>query len=180
MRVAITGGIAEGKSTVLGYLRDGGYPTFSSDVIAREIFEDPEVNALLARAAALPPPVGREALREAILRDPSVRRSVNRIMHPRVGAAQRAHPRGFFEVPLLVEACLQGEFDRVWVVTCGAIEQRRRLRERLGEEAVVEGLLAAQLPTEVKVAFADLVLRTNEPPDRVRCVALDAASRLMK
>ncbi len=178
MRVAVTGGIAEGKSTVVGYLREAGYPTFSSDADAREIFGDPEVNALLARAASLPAPLERDALRAAILRDPAIRRSVNRIMHPRVRAAQRARARGFFEVPLLIEACLQGEYDRVWVVTCGPEEQRRRLRERLGDELSVEGLLAAQLPTVTKLAFSDLAVRTNEPPERVRSVVLDAARRL--
>jgi dephospho-CoA kinase len=164
----------------LGYLREEGYPIFSSDAAAREVFDDPAVNALLARAAELPAPVGREALRAAILGDDRIRRSVNRIVHPRVRAALRARERGFFEVPLLVEACLQAEFDRVWVVTCGPEEQRRRLRERLGDEASVEGLIAAQLPTEVKLAFADRTLRTNDAPDLVRGTALDAARRLMK
>lgn len=79
------------------------------------------------------------------------------------------------EIPLLIEACLQGGFDRVWVVTCGADEQRRRLVERLGGEAGAEALLGSQLPTRAKIPFADVVIRTNQPEWSVkRDVALAA------
>jgi dephospho-CoA kinase len=74
----------------------------------------------------------------------------------------------FAEVPLLIETATQGWFDEVWVVSAGVEEQRRRLVERLGNEADADALLSTQLPTEAKIPFADRVVRTNMPLETVK------------
>jgi dephospho-CoA kinase len=178
VRIAVTGGIAEGKSTVLGYLRDLGFPTTSADEVARRLFDEPEVNAALAAAAGVEPPIGRDRLRDALHEDAPVRRRVNRIMHPRIAARLVQVENGFIEVPLLVEACLQGAFDHVWVVVAGPEEQLRRLAARLGSAAAAEAALGTQLPTAVKLAFADVEIRTNSPEASVRQVVTGLAKRL--
>lgn len=167
LRIAVTGGIAEGKSTVLGYLREMGFKTSSADEIARHVFDDPPVNDELARLLGEEPPLDRHALREAIFADPSIRRAVNGVMHPRITEALMGRQADFIEVPLLLESCIQGVFGGVWVVTCGLEEQRRRLLARYGSEANLAGMLGAQLPTRTKVAFADVVIRTNLSPESV-------------
>lgn len=177
MRVAITGGIGEGKSTVLKMLAEKGYRTESADALARSIFLDPEVNGFLAEVAGVAGPVSPEVLRAAILADPHKRNQVNRIMHPRVIAAIESSDAIFFEVPLLIETCLHGKFDEVWVVTCGRVEQVRRLAERYGDIQVAEAAIATQLPSSTKVPFADVIVRTNEPIDLVRIHVSDEAVR---
>lgn len=160
--IAVTGGIAEGKSTVLGILRELGYETLSADGVAREIFIEPEVNQLLAWIAKVDPPVTPEVMREVLKNRPEVRRAVNRTLHPRVMERIASSSAHFVEIPLLIETCLQNECDGVWVVTCGKDEQIRRLVERYGESGSGRVLMAAQLPTSSKIPFADEVIRTNQ------------------
>jgi dephospho-CoA kinase len=161
-RIAITGGIGEGKSTVLRFLRELGYGTASADDVARQFFEEPLTQAKLAEILEQSPPVSPDVLRRAIATQPEVRRAVNRFMHPGIRARLAAGDAPFVEVPLLIETCLQDDFDRIWVVTCGREEQLIRLGQRIGADQA-QRLIATQLPTRVKEAFADHVIRTNKP-----------------
>jgi dephospho-CoA kinase len=171
-RIAVTGGIAEGKSTVAGYLRDLGHRTLSADDVAREVFQSEEVQEALASLLAVPLPLEPAAVRRAIARDSRVRRHVNALTHPRISLRLASAPERIVEVPLLIEACLQGSFDRIWVVTCGPAEQLRRLTERLGSAEEASRLIRTQLPSTVKCAFADVIIRTNQDRESVlRCVS---------
>ncbi len=160
MQIAITGGIAEGKSTVLQFCADMGVPTLSADVLARQAFSDPEiqqeVEGLLGLSIA-----NREGIRSRILSDDEARRGLNQILHPWIAARARGF-HGAVEIPLLIETVRYLEVDAVIVVTCGEVEQRRRLMERLQDFELTERMLAAQLPTRVKMQFADAVVRTND------------------
>ena len=167
-KLAITGGVAEGKSTVLSYLRELGYTTASSDEISRNVFHSEEVQDGLAALLRMPRPIEAADLRERIWDDDPLRRSVNRLMHPLILQRLDALDVDAIEVPLLFETCLQGHFDRVWVVTCGVEEQRRRLLLRLGNASDVDSILSTQLPAEVKCAFADLIVRTNRASEDVK------------
>lgn len=178
MRIAITGGIGEGKSTVLAMLTEMGEATESADRIAREIFLEPATNAQIAAAAGLPAPVAPADLRGVLSTSDEVRAAVNRIMHPRIVDAIERSPARFVEVPLLIEACLYPRFDRVWGVTCGPEEQRKRLLERYADERIVSAMLASQLPTRTKIPFCDLIFRTNQPLETVRRLLSVALARL--
>jgi dephospho-CoA kinase len=168
VRVAITGGVAEGKSTVLGYLRELGFATAQSDDIAHGVLDLPEVQSELSESLGLPLPITPEQLREVVWHYPAARRALNRATHRHVLARLRESPAQFIEVPLLLEACLQAEFARVWVVTCGPEEQRKRMLARTSDAEQVDAILASQLPTAVKTAFADVVVRTNLDPATVQ------------
>lgn len=166
-RVAITGGIAEGKSTVLADIAGLGLPTFSADRVASEVFADPETQRELEAVLGKELIQDRAGLRAAMAADPSVRRGLNRVLHPRILRRLEALGPGFYEVPLLIETALGSRFDRIWVVTCGSAEQRARLIARVGE-AEAAALLRTQLPSRAKCAFADRILRTNAPVESVR------------
>ena len=168
MRIAITGGIAEGKSTVLGYIADLGHLTASADQIAREVFDDPFTNQKIAELIGASDTATRAAVREAIARSDDVRREINALTHPQIHHRIMASQATFIEVPLLIEACVQGCFDQVWVVTCGPEEQRRRLSARHSNPAQVDALLKLQLPTSAKTPFSDQLIRTNMDSDLVR------------
>lgn len=175
-RIAVTGGIAEGKSTVAGYLKDLGYSVASSDEVGREVFRTESVQHALAKLLGVAAPVD-PALVRARLDDPAIRRSVNAITHPEIVRRIRSDRAEVFEIPLLVETCLQGEFDRVWVVTCGEEEQLRRLTVRLGNSDEARKQIATQLPTRAKIAFADSVIRTNRGESSVMRSVAEAALR---
>lgn len=183
MRLAITGGIAEGKSTVLGYLAAEGVPVVSADEVAREVFDDPETRSAIAGSLGLgsAAPDFRAAVRSRIVADPAARQALNAIMHREVLRRmldREAADLTAFEVPLLIETCIQRYFDRTWLVTCGEEEQMRRLVARVGAEAEAKAMIAIQLPSRVKVAFADRIIRTDQPPSIVHRSAVEALAEM--
>lgn len=176
MRIAITGGIAEGKSTVLAYLAELGFRVDSADKIAQELFETEDVRFELERLLA-PKPYSRDSLREFIAEGDENRRKINHILHPRIVATLEESDAQFVEIPLLIEIALQWRYDRVWVVTCGQEEQLRRLTERTGNEAVARIWIKTQLPTSAKIVFADQIIRTNQDFDSVQHEVRDAIEK---
>ncbi|AIE84631.1 Dephospho-CoA kinase [Fimbriimonas ginsengisoli Gsoil 348] len=163
---------------MLQMLEEIGYSTLSADAVARQIAARGDVAQTLARIAGLEHPFAPAELRAALAGSEEIRRQVNATMHPLVMEEIDRHPATFVEVPLLIEACLQSTFDRIWVVTCGPREQKRRLMQRYGDKRHVEGILSTQLSSRAKIPFADVVLRTNRPLDHVRRLLSEAASEL--
>jgi dephospho-CoA kinase len=184
-RIAITGGVAEGKTTVLQMFESLGASAISSDSVAAtlllpgtEVWEQLVKEfgqAILAADGAL----ARERLATLVFGDPAVRRRLNRIMHPAVVRALQAQldacaPSAtpiFIEVPLLVEVALQDFFDAIVVVQATPALQRRRLLERGMSPQQARQILRAQLPTRCKTAFADWVIRTHRPLEQVEAQA---------
>lgn len=167
-KIGLTGGVAEGKSTVLGYLRDAGLTTASADAAAREVFTSHE--AELAELLQRPLPLDRAEMRARMTTDKDLRRSINHLMHRLVVEQLVGQRADVVEVPLLIEACMMSMFDEIWVVTCGPEEQLRRLTSRLGSAEEARRLIATQLPTRVKRVFANEVIRTDQSPADVQNV----------
>lgn len=181
-RIAITGGVAEGKTTVLQMFASLGATTLSSDAIAatlllpgtdlwRQVIQ--EFGQAITTADGS---LARERLASLAFGEPRVRRRLNRLMHPAVVHALEAQldtlkegaTLTFVEVPLLIEVALQGWFDGVIVVQATPTLQRRRLLERGLPNQRVQQILRAQLPTRCKVAFADWVVRTHRSLESVQ------------
>lgn len=147
---------------MLKWISDLGLKTSSADAIARELFEDPFVNDQIAALIGEVSPVDRNQLRMALAIDPDLRRKLNALMHAPVMERILTGDSDVVEIPLLYEACLQTDFDEVWVVTCGQEEQLKRLALRYPGEDVSK-YLRWQLPTRIKAISADVVIRTNAP-----------------
>lgn len=190
MRIAITGGPADGKSTVLSALSERGYACVSADDVVREVQASVDylrtVGEVFGPEATAGGSLNRDFVRGQILTDPSLRRALNRITHRAALDAlldrlADASSPAFAEVPLLIETSCQGSFDEVWVCDAGEEERRRRLLERhVGDARSVDLALQVQLPTEVKAAFADRILRTNQPMPAVKLLAIQLASSLAR
>lgn len=176
--LAITGGIAEGKSTVLAMLAERGWPTLSADEVARSVLDIDEVRAQVAHELDLDAAFTRSQVLARVVADHGARRRLNSVLHGEVWDRILDSGARAVEMPLLVEACLVGRFSRIWCVTCGEAEQRRRLVERLGDARQAALLLATQLPTEVKSAFADAIVRTDRPMPDVQSCVMALADRL--
>ena len=177
MKLAVTGGIAEGKSTVLQSVQEAGIEVASADDIARDVFQLDQVQAELARIIGVQTPIAPDQLKKALFSDSNARRAVNRLMHPQIIAAIGSSQAQVIEVPLLLESATQGHFDRIWVVTCGFEEQLRRLTERTGNAAEARRMVEAQLPSRARLPFADRIIRTNLEPNTVRLYVFDAIRR---
>lgn len=174
MKIALIGGIACGKSTVLGCLREMGVMVENADAIAKDVFWNPGVQARLRDVIRRDP--NPMAVREAIAVNPDLRRKVNAITHPAILGGILASQAQVIEVPLLLETSIQGYFDAIWTVVCDPEVQKQRLRERYGNSAS-DGLIQAQLSTKCKVAFADSVIPTSGPLKETEKSLLEEAKR---
>jgi len=181
MLVALTGGIASGKSTVARRLRELGAVIVDADQVARDVVEPGTPG--LARIAeefgaaviAADGTLDRGALGAIIFGDDEARRVLNAITHPAVGARSRAlFAEAFaadpdavvvYDVPLLVDERGEGrvgEFDRVIVVTADEETRIRRLIELRGlPEDDARRRIASQAPEAARLAIADDVIDAN-------------------
>jgi dephospho-CoA kinase len=182
LRVALTGGMATGKSTCLRRFAARGVPTLDADLLAREAVA-PGSAGLQAVIARFGPPVtaadgtlNRAALASIVFADPAARSDLEALIHPyvlaRIGgwfeeqAAEAALPGrcrfAVADVPLLYEAGRADEFDVVVVAACPAEMQLTRIRERDGlSEDDARRRLEAQWPIDRKRALADFVVDTS-------------------
>lgn len=161
--IALTGGIAEGKTTVLNIAREQGWNVCSADELAKEVLEDEVTQSEIGLMLGMPVPLDRAALRDRVVHDSEARRKLNTALHGLVWERIVLEEAELVEIPLLIESCLQGKFRRTWVVACGREQQLSRLETRLGNREAAVRMLATQLPTSVKGAFADRVIRTDLP-----------------
>lgn len=176
LTIALTGGIASGKSVVSERLAALGARVLDADVLARELVM-PGTPALAEivdvfglRMTAADGSLDRRALRERIFDDASARAELNAILHPRIRAGLRAQaartPPGRYAVlaiPLLVENRRHYDWvDRVLVVDAPRELQLARLLTRDGiTPELAEAMLDAQATREQRLAIADDVVRNE-------------------
>jgi dephospho-CoA kinase len=175
-RVALTGGIATGKSHVRAEFERLGLPTIDADKLARNAVADgsPGLEAVIKRfgrgvlddTGAL----DRRKLGSIVFQDPVARRHLEDIIHPAVRNAidswfeslRDSTPVAIADIPLLFETGRQGEFDVVIVTACDPLTQIARVMARDNvSEAEARARVAAQLPIEEKVRRADHVINTD-------------------
>jgi dephospho-CoA kinase len=175
MKIAITGGIAEGKSTVLRMLEKLGFSSISADAVAKDVFWEPIVQSALRALLEIDGQVTPADLAEAIT-DDETRRAVNSIMHPAIMQKLLAENATFFEVPLLLETCSHLDFDAIWLVTCGEDAQRQRLVERYGEDGAKSRVIG-QVATLTRISVADTVIDTSTDLDTTYSQILEEQRR---
>jgi dephospho-CoA kinase len=170
-RVALTGGIASGKSMVAAELAARGAIIIDADVLAREVVEPgtPALAAIIDRFGEQVVTEGRldrPRLAQLVFADPLARRDLERIVHPavRVRAAELERAAGpaaivVHVIPLLVETGQQGDFDLVVTVDVDHETQIQRLMARNGfTRAEAESRVAAQATREDRKIAADVVV----------------------
>ena len=173
IRIALTGSIGMGKSTVAKMFERAGVPVFDADAVVRAL-QAPGGDLVDRIGEAFPGCVragtlDRECLAAIVLSDRDKLAALEEIVHPAVRDARERfvaeHPDAsalVFEIPLLFETAGEGEFDKVVVVSASAEVQRARVLERTGmTPSKLESILARQTPDEDKRAKADFVVDTG-------------------
>jgi dephospho-CoA kinase len=176
-RVALTGGIATGKSYVRAKFEELGVPTIDADRLARDAVAPgtPGLNAVAARfgdgvidaSGAL----DRRALASIVFADADARRALEAIIHPVVrertdawfsSLDAAAHPVAIADIPLLFETGGDRLYAAVIVTACAPEEQVHRLvaRDHITETEARQRI-AAQMPIDEKVRRATYVIRTD-------------------
>ena len=199
LTVALTGGIACGKSVVASILRAKGCYVHSADTAAHELMAPggPAHAAVVGRFGrdilAADGAIDRAKLGAMVFADPGARAALEAIVHPLVLAHTRrlmaevaaagSHALFVTEAALAIETGYDRYYDRVVVVTCGEETRLRRLMERDGigrDEALRR--IGAQMPQDEKARRADLVIdasgtlaETVERTERVHAILMREA-----
>jgi dephospho-CoA kinase len=175
--IALTGGIASGKSTIARRLAEHGAVIVDADQIVRDV-QSPG-SPVLQRIAeefgadiiAADGALDRAALGAAVFGDPERLAQLNAIVHPAVRAeSQRRFEEALsadagavvvYDVPLLVEARVDDPWDTIVVAHAPQTERRRRLIDIRGMDAqAADARIAAQVSDEQRLAIADVVIDT--------------------
>jgi dephospho-CoA kinase len=177
LKVALTGGIATGKSYVLDEFRKRGVPCLDADELAHGVTAagTEATQAIAARFGAdilaADGAVDRKKLGPRVFADPAARRDLEALVHPGVRRAIAAGLRAFealggapfavVGIPLLYENKRETEFDRVVATVCPLEQQLERLLARGIGEREARQRIAAQMPAAEKASRADFVIRTD-------------------
>jgi dephospho-CoA kinase len=173
LKVALTGGIATGKSYVLARLKDRDIPTVDADDIVHDALGPgtPTAGAIATQfgCEVLRPDgsIDRTLLAGRVFGDRETRRQLEAIVHPLVYDAIRNwfetvdRPIGVASIPLLYETRREHDFDVVVVTVCPPEMQLQRLLDRGMSEEEAHQRIAAQMPADEKAARGSFVIRTG-------------------
>ena len=193
--IALTGGIAAGKSLVAKELQTNGLVVIDADQVARAVVEPGQI-ALQQIVDRFGPSIlddsghlDRQALGERIFRDDQARAELNAIVHPAVWKESHrlfsAHLRDdphvplVYAIPLLVEGDRVDEFDLVVVVHAPKESRISRLvAERGLSESDAKARADSQASDDERLAVADIVLAADVSEDHTRAEAARLASVL--
>ncbi|NUZ05669.1 dephospho-CoA kinase [Schlegelella sp. ID0723] len=185
-RVGLTGGIGSGKSTVAALLAGLGAIVVDTDRIARSLAEpggaaiDAIRNDFGAEFIDAAGGMDRARMRSAVFADAAVRRRLEAILHPLIGAetdrqaAAAEGPIVVFDVPLLAEsATWRARVDEVWVIDCAEETQVRRIVARSGWSSdAARAVIASQTSRTRRRAIADVVIDND-------AITLDALAEIV-
>ncbi len=194
-RVALTGGIATGKSYCLTRFAELGAPTIDADLLARQAVApgtagfDAVVSRFGEAVRTRDGGLDREALGRLVFSDPAARQDLEAIVHPAVYAAidrwfaGLSRPEGrvktaIADIPLLFETGRQGDFDRVIVAACRPEQQLERLIARGLSEAEAQKRIDSQIPIEDKARRAHFVIDTSDTEAETKLQVIDIWDRI--
>jgi dephospho-CoA kinase len=175
--VALTGGIASGKSATAQRFAQHGVPVFDADQLAHELVAPGEpalaeiVGAFGKEYLTARGELDRPRLRARVFADTAARRRLEAILHPRIRVALLARvqscaaPYCLLAIPLLVECWNDYAWvDRVLTTDAPADVQLERLTRRHGIDlALARQLLAAQAPRAQRLALAHDIIDNTGP-----------------
>lgn len=173
IRLALTGSIGMGKSTVARMFEAAGVPVFDADAVVRELqAEDATLIAAIGDrfpGTASGGRLDRDELARRVLGHPDELAALEAIVHPAVHSARTRFilehanaPALLFDIPLLFETGGDEAFDQVIVVSAPSEVQRERVLARPGMTAAkLDAILARQMPDEEKRQRADFVVDTG-------------------
>ena len=158
MRIALTGGIACGKSLLARYLNELGVETLDADDIVHEIIPAEE----------------RRRIADEIFRDPSKRRALEARIHPLVRArlaefAKESSGIRIEIIPLLFECHWESDYDIIICVFSPRSLQVERMTSKRGySEEQAEARLSAQIPVEEKAARSHYIVKNDGSAENLK------------
>lgn len=189
MRIAITGSMGSGKSTVARLLREMGYVVKDADLIAKEHLESDIVKqALIHRYGqsilTCNNTIDKTYLASRIFNYPSEKKQLEDLLYPYVYAELTRRSEElieFSEVPLLFESNGEHYFDEIWVV----VSDEKKLFERLQKDRgytdeMIQERLIHQMSQHDKIVRADVIIDNNTDIEDLKNQILENVERIKK
>lgn len=179
LRVALTGGLASGKSTVSSWLAEAGFDVVDADEVVAQLYRPGGPGARLVAelfgdgVLTENGSVDHRALADRVFADGLARRRLEEAIHPLVRRhfaqiADSARHVAILEVPLLVESGMASDFDLVITVEAEPETRVRRAVARgLGEDEA-RARIAAQASEGLRRGAADLVIDNDGSLEALR------------
>jgi dephospho-CoA kinase len=193
VKIAVTGGIACGKSLVGAVLAEEGVAVLDADEIARELMQpgsrvfERVVRAFGGGILDGGGRIDRGRLAGRVFSDREALAALNAIVHPEARrrwqrrlSALRGTAAAAVLVPLLYEAGMAGGWDAVVCVAASERTQIRRLAARGLSEQEARRRIGAQMPVAAKMERADFVVMNDGTRDALRDQTLRILRRVME
>ena len=170
--VAVTGGIASGKSILLNELEKNHFKVYQADQIGHNLFSSKEIKEKLVTVFSdkivNASEIDRKILGKIIFANKNAREKLNEIIHPEISKeikkiiSDSKEEILIFEIPLLFENQLENDYHFIIHIFSDTEKQIERLKSRnnLSEEEALERI-SSQLPPDYKIARADLNIANN-------------------
>lgn len=192
-KIAITGGIGSGKSTVSEIIRKMGYVVVSADKVYSELLLNEDFVKEVCELMNISPiekdgriTIDRKALSALVFSDKTQLSRLNDFTHPRImdeifRRSEGVEPLFFAEVPLLFERGYETEFDNVFVV-------RRQLDLRLSGTAKRDGKTEAEIRKVIdnqfdyegnKSGYKSIIIENNGTIQELETEVSEAVKRLL-
>lgn len=175
LKVAVTGGIGSGKSSLCKLFLDRGYPVFYSDAVAKDIMSNDDgvkkkIIKHFGKEAYLDNKLNTEYLAKKVFSNPEKTALINSIVHPATTSAIQKRIEKefekynivFIESALVYEAKIHKNFDYVILVYSADENKIARVtkRDKVDAGSVLERL-ANQIPDDKKKLKADFVINND-------------------
>ena len=176
LRVGLTGNIAVGKSSVAARFAELGAAVIDADHVSRELMSPGKpVYFRVAEAfgqdiLCCDGTIDRRKLGSVVFISKEKRRLLEGIVHPlirdaitgKIAESMKTSTIVIVEAALMIETGGYKEYDRLIVVSCPPAVQLARLTSRDGlTEIDALARISAQMPSDVKIRFADHVIDTS-------------------
>lgn len=176
-KIAVTGGLASGKTTVCDLFRSMGAEVVSADAIVHQLLSsNPQliqaVAELIGHDVLINNQIDRKKIAQAVFNKPDLLKSLENILHPAVGqvieesykqaCASSRSPLFVAEIPLLFEAGLEHEFDATICVTANEDIRHERYKQRVKEQLNdFNARQKNQWSQELKAQHASIIIENN-------------------
>ena len=188
-KIAVTGGIASGKSVVCDIIENLGYTVIYTDKINIELLADAEYQkklALIFPSAIKNGIVNKKYIRNEILQDDSKRLALNALAHSEIktrvlNMLEKVDTKAIFvEIPLIVESGMKDYFDQIWCVVADISTKIKRIEQRDNVSSLdAQKIIQCQKKDSELISIADIVIENNgdlnklkEEVGRLICTAI--------
>jgi dephospho-CoA kinase len=164
LAIALSGNIATGKTTVLGFFKKFGVPTLDSDKIVAELYEKSETKIFLHANFST---TSKKEIAKQVFSDSKKRVLLESFFHPLVFSKiaskikkleKKSKKIVVIEIPLLFESGAEKSFSKTIVVKATQAQQAFRLQKQGFSSAEALARIKAQKSLEYKIKKADFVI----------------------